>query len=285
MNPIPDDRLAFRIGARPVRSKRLEGGILATQVGNEPPAVVVLNGGQAFVAKTTLRRLRRDVRRVAGILPAGTPFVLLGYPDAPGTQYRIADIAEQIARGIAAHWKCTTLMGISFGGVVAARLAASHPTLVSRLALVSSAHRLSAGGCRLVEQQIVHAARSDYVRLLETMSGCFRACWRNVLLRAALFGRRHDIASLVNERDVIVRTLRALRDDADDDSPWPQKIRADTLIVCGASDPIFADAIHETSAWVPAATRHTLSGEGHMVMIERRRQVARLIGKWLDPRS
>ncbi|MBR7958978.1 hypothetical protein KDW41_00750 [Burkholderia vietnamiensis] len=125
MNPIPDDRLAFRIGARPVRSTRLEGGILATQVGSEPPAVVVLNGGQAFVAKTTLRRLRRDVRRVARILPAGTPFVLLGYPDAPGTQYRIADIAEQIARGIAAHWKCTTLMGISFGGIVAARLAAS----------------------------------------------------------------------------------------------------------------------------------------------------------------
>ncbi|MBY4768152.1 alpha/beta fold hydrolase [Burkholderia ambifaria] len=285
MNPIPNDLLEFRIGARPVRSTRLGGGILAAQVGNEPPAVVVLNGGQAFVSKATLRRLRRDLRRVAGILPPGTPFVLLGYPDKPGTQYRITDIVEHIAHGIATHWQCTTLMGISFGGVVAARLAAAHPALVSRLALVSSAHRLASGGCRLVEQQIAHATRSDFVSLLETMSGCFRAGWRNMLLRAALFGRRRHVTSSVNERNVIVRTLRALRDDARDGSPWPSRIRADTLIVCGAADPVFADAARETSAWVPSATHHALAGEGHMVMIERRRQVARLIRNWLDPRS
>ncbi|WP_080408045.1 alpha/beta fold hydrolase [Burkholderia ubonensis] len=285
MNLIPDESNPFRIGARPVRTMQLDGGILAAQVGSEPPAVIVLNGGQAFVSKTTSRRLRRDLRRVAGILPPGTPFVLLGYPDEPGTQYRIADIVEHIARGIATHWRCTTLIGISFGGVVAARLAAAHPERVSRLGLVSSAHRLAPDGCRLIEQQIAHTTRSDYVRLLETMSGCFRAGWRNMLLRAALLSRRRHVASSVNERHVIVRTLRALRDDARDDSPWPRRIRADTLIVGGADDPIFAEAALETSAWVPSVTHHALPGEGHMVMIERRKQVARLVRNWLDPRS
>ena len=143
MNLIPDESNPIRIGARPVRTMQLDGGILAAQVGSEPPAVIVLNGGQAFVSKTTSRRLRRDLLRVAGILPRDTPFVLLGYPDKPGTQYRIADIVEQVARGIATHWQCTTLIGISFGGVVAARLAAAHPERVSRLGLVSSAHRLA----------------------------------------------------------------------------------------------------------------------------------------------
>ncbi|UOB60443.1 alpha/beta hydrolase [Burkholderia pyrrocinia] len=285
MDPIPDELNEFRIGARPVRAMRLDGGILAAQVGNGPPAVVVLNGGQAFVSKATPRRLRRDLRRVAGILPPGTPFVLLGYPDKPGAQYRITDIVAHIARAIATHWQCTTLIGISFGGVVAARLAAAHPELVSRLVLVSSAHRLAPDGCRLVEQQIIHATRSEFVRLLDTMSGCFRAGWRNLLLRAALLGRRRSVASSVNARHVIVRTLRALRDDAHDGSPWPRQIRADTLIVGGTADPIFADAARETSSWVPSVTHHALPGEGHMVMIERRRQVARLVRDWLDPRS
>ncbi|WP_040067113.1 alpha/beta fold hydrolase [Pseudomonas batumici] len=285
MNPILDELNALRIGARSVRAMRLDGGILTAQVGDGPPAVVVLNGGQAFVSKTTARRLRRDLRRVAGILPADTPFVLLGYPDKPGAQYRLTDIVEHVACGIAMHWRCTTLIGISFGGVVAARLAATHPELVSRLVLVSSAHRLAPDGCRLVERQIIHATRLEFVRLLETMSGCFRAGWRNMLLRAALLGRRRHMASSVNAGGAIARTLRALRDDARDSSPWPRQIRADTLIVGGAADTIFAEAARETSAWVPSVTHHALPGEGHMVMIERRRQVARLVRDWLGPRA
>ncbi|MEB4636815.1 alpha/beta fold hydrolase [Burkholderia contaminans] len=285
MNPIPDDLLEFRIGARPVRSMRLDGGILAAQVGDEPPAVVVLNGGQAFVSRATLRRLRPDLRRVAGILPPGTPFVLLGYPDKPGTQYRITDIVEHIAHGIATHWQCTALIGISFGGVVAARRAAAHPVLVSRLALVSSAHRLRGLPARRAANRLRdslrfrQSARNDVRMLPHRLAQ--HASPRSVVRSTP---PRH-VTSSVNERHVIVRTLRALRDDARDGSSWPSRIRADTLIVCGAVDPIFADAARETSARVPSATHHALAGEGHIAMFERRRQVARLIRNWLDPRS
>jgi pimeloyl-ACP methyl ester carboxylesterase len=103
------------------------------KTGSGPAPIVVLNGGQAFVRRPTPARVRRDAERIARLLPAGRSVYVLGYDPAPTADYCIGTIGRDVARILREEIGPATVMGISFGGFVAARLAADHPDLVKEL--------------------------------------------------------------------------------------------------------------------------------------------------------
>ncbi|MFL5200474.1 MAG: alpha/beta fold hydrolase, partial [Microvirga sp.] len=120
------------------------------KTGSGPAPIVVLNGGQAFVRRPTPARAQRDAERIARLLPAGRSVYVLGYDPAPSADYSIGTIVRDVAQILREEIGPATVIGISFGGFVAARLAADHPDLVKELILMVSAHRFSPEGRRSI---------------------------------------------------------------------------------------------------------------------------------------
>lgn len=241
--------------------------------GGQTP-VLVLAGGQAFVQRPTPERVRRDAARVAAVLPRGRAFVLLGYDPAPPAGP--STVSTDVATIVTALGAPVRLVGISYGGIVALRVATDHPDLVSHLVLLASAHHFSAEGLRRVRRQIDCAVRADHAALGEDFVGLFRRPWLNWLLRLRLRTRRGKLAEGMNDPGIIARGLRAVVDDPLDETRLG-RVTARTLIISGTRDQIFGDVPARTAALVPGATLVSFPRETHMVPIERRRAVAAAI--------
>jgi pimeloyl-ACP methyl ester carboxylesterase len=251
--------------------------------GGQP--ILVLSGGQAFMQRQTPERIERDAARVAAVLPRDRTFILLGYDPAPGESHSLPTIAADVAAIVAELGPPVQLVGVSYGGIVALRVAAEHPATVSDLVLLASAHRFSDEGLRRVRRQIDRAAAADFAALGGDFVAMFRRPWLNWLLRLRLRlrTRRGRAAAAMNDPEVIVRGLRAVADAPFEETSLG-RITARTLIVSGTHDQIFGRVPERTAALVPGATLVQFPGETHMVPIERRRAVAALVRGLLSPR-
>jgi pimeloyl-ACP methyl ester carboxylesterase len=262
-------------GTVKLETGRFLGRIPYARVGSHPDPIIVLAGGQAFMQRPTPKRIERDARRVARLLPANTSFILLGYdPSLTGADSLdaiVADIAA-IARELGAPRR---VVGVSYGGVIALQLAVQHPSLVSVLVLLASAHDFSAEGKRRLERQIDCASRGDLAALVEGFVAVFRRPWLNWLLRLRLRTRRARLGDAMNDPAIIIRGLRAILDKRLADTTRLGRVTARTLVIGGSQDQFFGDGMLErTAAAVPKSSLVLFPGETHMVPIERARAVA-----------
>ena len=103
-----------------------DGRLLADKTGSTPPAVVALHGwarsGADFATIVT------GLDAIAPHLPG------FGTTDAPPTAWGTAEYAELVAEAIRPYG-AVVIVGHSFGGRVAVRLAAKYPELVKALVL------------------------------------------------------------------------------------------------------------------------------------------------------
>jgi pimeloyl-ACP methyl ester carboxylesterase len=252
------------------------------RVGSQPDPIIVLAGGQAFMQRPTPERMGRDARRVARVLPDDRSFILLGYdPSLTGAgslDAIVADVAA-IAGEVGASGQ---FVGISYGGVIALQLAAQHPSLVSVLVLLASAHDFSPEGKRRLERQIDCASRGDFAALAAGFIAVFRRPWLNWLLRVRLWARRRRLGETMNDPRIIIRGLRAILDPRLDDTTRLARVTARTLVIGGSRDQFFGDGMLErTAAAVADASLVLFPGETHMVPIERGRAVAARLGAFL----
>ncbi|MBJ6125825.1 alpha/beta fold hydrolase [Microvirga splendida] len=254
------------------------------RAGSGPNPIVVLNGGQAFVRRPTPARALRDAKRIARLLPRNRTVYILGYEPSPPADHGIGAIVEDIARILQDEIGPAAVMGISFGGFVAARLAAAHPGLVDQLILLVSAHRFSPAGRCSIDRQIECAWRGDFEGFLEEFGLVFRRPWLNWLLRARFRQERHRLHETMNDPATIVRGLHAVAgEDFGQDPTWLTGIRAPTLIVGGTKDPFFdVDAMAETARLIPSAQLKLFERETHMLPVERARSVAKAAKAFLE---
>jgi pimeloyl-ACP methyl ester carboxylesterase len=253
------------------------------QSGSGPHPVVVLNGGQAFVRRPTPARAQRDAKRIARLLPKGRSIHVLGYEPSPPADYSIATIVDDVARILREEIGPATVMGISFGGFVAARLAADHPDLVKEMILMVSAHRFSPEGRRSVDRQIACAWSGDFEGFLDEFGLVFRRPWLNWLLRWRFSQERTRLHETMNDPAAIVRGLNAVAgEDFGGDPSWLAHVAAPTLIVGATRDPFFdVAALEETARHIPSARLQLFEHETHMLPVERARDVARVVTRFL----
>lgn len=249
------------------------------KIGSGPHPIVVLNGGQAFVRRPTPARAERDAKRIARLLPRDRAIYVLGYDSAPPAGYRIEMIVSDVAQILRDEIGPASVMGISYGGFVAARLAAEHPDLVTNLVLMVSAHRFSPEGRRSIDRQIECAWQGDFEGFLNEFGLVFRRPWLNWLLRLRFRQERGRLAQTMNDPTTIVRGLHAVAGEDFGDAPsWLQRIQARTLIVGGTRDPFFdVDAMEETARLIPGAQLKLFKSETHMLPVERARDVAKVV--------
>lgn len=254
------------------------------KAGSGAQPIVVFNGGQAFVRRPAPDRIRRDARRIARLLPADRPVYIFGYDPGPPEDYSIDTIVRDFADILRTEIGPATIVGVSFGGFVAARLAAAHPDLARELILLVSAHRFSPEGRRSIARQVACAETGDFAGLLAEFGMIFRRPWFNWLLRLRLWMERNRMADKMNDPDVIVRGLSAVAsEDFGADPAWLRQIRAKTLIVGATKDPFFdPQVLEEAARLIPSSSLELFAEETHMLPVERSRDVARAISAFLS---
>ena len=253
----------------------VEGALLSGERrGPESSAPLVLVHGMAGQ--------RHDWDRLIAALPAELPLIrydLRGFGASEaqdGRTYSHADdlLALLDAQGIAR----APLLGLSMGGGVALHFALDHPDRVSRLALISPA--------------LVGWEWSD----------AWKALWHGVLQPArdgdvALARERwwqHPMFALARQSEAATDLRAAIdayhgrqwvRDSQRDELPDVDRLHAlvpPTLLLTGAHDVadmrLIADVIE---AAAPDVTRIDHPGAGHMLHLERPREVANAVARFL----
>jgi 3-oxoadipate enol-lactonase len=261
----------------------VQGESLHVVEAGDGPATMLLHGfpGNAFSWRPVQARLAARLRTIA------VDAVGFGYStrtptrplDGDAHADRFADLVRTLGHD-RVH-----LVGVSWGGELAQRVAIRHPELVDRLVLlaaVDAGQPLRVGLPDLVTLRV--AARMP--RLARRIVGRFlgrRARGAGVggeQLGWDVLGRGYiDPLLLPGTRELLSRFSRATRATTAVDVT---AIRAPTLVICPLADRIVPPAVEASLARrIPGAELAVLPGASHSVQFERPREVAELVIEFL----
>lgn len=251
--------------------------------GSGPRKVIVFFGGNALLKRLDRSDARRYAGMIAALLPVGTTFHILGYEEDPPPSYSLDAIVHDLARIVGDEIGRATVIGVSFGGFVALRFAATHPELVDRLVLLVSAHRFSREGWQRIAAQIASLEAGDLSGMVRDNAALFRRPWYNWLVQLRYRRRKGRFGAEFNDPASVARAYRTLfSTDFERNGAYAGRIGAETLIIGGTADQFFGrDDSEETARLIPRARLELFEGERHMIPVERRRDVARLLADFL----
>lgn len=256
------------------------GAVPYVRTGTRGRPMVVLSGGNAFVRRFNEQSASRDARRIAKLFPADARLCILYYDLSCADE---VSVVAELAAIIGTQFGSASLAGISFGGLLALRLAADYPQVVRELILIASAHRFSPEGRQRIEHQIADISRGDYAAMARPFVLLFRRKWLTLIARLALWRGRRTLHERMNEPAVIVGMLEAALRASRIDLGMLRRIASRTLIVAGTRDQFFdRTALEETAAAIGSAQLVLVNGETHMLPIERPRAVAQAITTFLS---
>jgi len=257
----------------------LYGGVPYVRTGTNQPPIVVLSGGNAFVRRFNEQTAARDARRIAKLFPSDSGLCILYYDLSCSD---VEAVVTQLAAIIRTQFGSAVLAGISFGGLLALRLAAEDPDVVRELILVASAHRFSPEGRERIERQIADVSRGDFAAMARPFPFLFRRWWLTLIARLALWSRRHKLHETMNDPAAITGMLEAALRASGINAGTLRRIRCPTLIIGGSRDQFFdRGALKETAAAIASAKLVLVDRETHMLPIERPHAVAQAIASFL----
>lgn len=257
----------------------LYGDVPYVRTGTGRP-IVVLSGGNAFVRRFNEETAARDARRIAKLFPPDSGLCILYYDLSCSD---VEAVVAQLAAILRTQFGSATLAGISFGGLLALRLAAEESDVVRELILIASAHRFSAEGRGRIERQIADVSRGDFAAMARPFPELFRRWWLTLLARLALWWRRRTLHETMNDPAAIAGMLEAALRASGIDAGTLRRITCPTLIVGGTRDQFFdRGALEETAAAIASAKLVLVEGETHMLPIERPHVVSQAIATFLS---
>lgn len=264
-----------------MRTGRHLGRIPFIAGGGGPRHAVVLFGAHALIQPLDRTAPARHARLAGTMLPEGYRYALLGYDDRPPPDYGFAGMVDDFATVLAGYAEPPDVIGVSFGGFVAQRLAAEHPHLLRRLVLLVSAHRFSASGWARVQHQEALMRQGDLHGFVRELALLFRRPWLNAATALGLWLQRRELPGLLNDPQCLLR-LYANLFTGFDNTPPARRIRTPTLVVGATRDQFFdVAAYRETAALIPHARLHLFPDETHLVPLERPRLVRAVLEDFL----
>jgi len=242
--------------------------------GSGPPLVSLAGlAPEAGVSAGSLRRMHESAIRPW--VPEREVFYLNRRPGLPRGM-TMAELAAEHAEALRETFdEPVDVLGASTGGSIAQQLAAEHPDVVRRLALVSTACRLGPGA-KLLQRQMAARVRAGALRqAAAVMAGAvpppaFRlpaAClaW---LLAPRLFSESgwQDMATTIEAEDEF-------------DLARLPSVRAPTLLVGGGRDRFYdAELFEQTARVIPECVLKMHPERGHITVLTDPRAVAQIRG-------
>jgi pimeloyl-ACP methyl ester carboxylesterase len=233
------------------------GGLPYSRSGHGPRPLVIFQG---------LMSANKPPSRLATMMYSFleddfTVYSTLGKPGMP-RGYTLGDMGDDYAAMIRDEFGGPVdVLGTSTGGSIVQHFAADHPDLVRRLVIHSAAHTLNerarvaqmAAG-RLAAQGKWAEAWAEVIRLMNppTASGRVMVAFVSRMLALSAPDDPSDFIITIEAED-----RHAFRDRLGE-------ITAPTLVVAGADDPFYAEALfRETAAGIPGAQLCLYPGMGH----------------------
>lgn len=187
-----------------------------------------------------------------------TLYSVLRKPNLP-EGYSMKDMADDYAAMIREEFgEPVDVIGISTGGSIAQHFAADHPELIRKLIIHSSAYTLSEATKR-VQMRVASLARqrqwrAAYVAQLSPGRSAKLVVWIGSFV-AVMFGVPESPSDLVV-------TIEA--EDKHNFKARLGQIAAPTLVIAGADDPFYSEALfRETAEGIPHARLILYQGMGH----------------------
>ena len=249
------------MSAHPPASGYFRSGLPYNRLGHGPRPLVVVQG-LLFENKP---QPRYSLGPYAFLRERYNAFVVLRRPGMP-PGYTLADMAADCAATIREEFRGPVdVIGVSTGGSIVQHLAADHPDVVRRLVIHSSAYTLSPSAKRL-QLRVGELARErrwkEASRLLVDAVVPPRLTGRARKLVVAPIARMMSWSSRSADPSDLIVTITA--EDAHDFRDRLAEIAAPTLVIAGADDPFYTEALfRETAAGIPGALLILYPGMGH----------------------
>lgn len=271
------DAILGRLGARTTIHRDVSGPteIVWREIGHGAPLVLIHGGHGSWMHWVrNIDALSRDHALWLPDLPGfGDSGCLPGNPHAPDRLDRLVDAVAASLEAMLGSAAGIVLAGFSFGGLVAAKLAAAMPN-VERLALLGPAGH---GGKRRQRLEMVNWRTDDREQMLLAL--------RHNLSALMLHDEANidEFAMLVHERTCAATRFRskaisrnALLEQALNDYHGP------TLLVWGEHD-VTAEPVEAAEKVAGSAANREwclVPGAGHWVQFERPAEVNQLLLRW-----
>jgi proline iminopeptidase len=264
--------------------------LFARWVGDGGPTVVALHGGPGashdylrpqFDALARARTILYYDQRGGGRSPVPR--------DAPlGWREHVADLAAIAA----AEAPRVTLLGFSWGGLLALLFAIEHPELVARLALVAPAG-VHAGVRARFERTLAERQAAPEItdaRAALSRSGLRErdpdAFWRRAFeLSVAGYFKDPGRARNLTPFRVAARAQRAVWESLADMDLRPRlpQVAAETLVLHGRFDPVPLESSEELARLMPHARLVVFEDSGHALYAEETARFVETVDAFLPP--
>jgi pimeloyl-ACP methyl ester carboxylesterase len=250
------------------------GGLPCLVAGSGPPLVVLAGlAPEAGVAPGPMRRMHEW-----SMLPWAREREVFYVNRRPGLPrgMTMAALAVEHAQALReAFDEPVDLLGVSTGGSIAQQLAAEHPDVVRRLALVSTGCRLGPD-TQLLQRQVAARLRAGATRqALALMAGAavvpalrLPAAWLGWILAPRLFSESglRDMATTIEAEDEFDLARLAT-------------VQAPTLLVGGGRDRFYDhDLFAQTAGLIPGCVLKMHPRRGHVTVLSDPRAVAQIRG-------
>ncbi len=233
--------------------------------GTGPKKAVVLPGSIDLILSVALNP-ERAVKERADYFPPEYTYYVLGYDRNLPAGVTLESVARDYAEIIEKEMGKATIMGNSYGGLVAMQLASMVPHLVERVFLVSAACELSDTGIVFAKNLMTACETDNFKMMIDELASLFAPkLYRGLvklfgpLLKKWVYKRKNPGSTLVNAYKGL------LKPDFSLEGILPS-ISAPTILIGGTRDRVYSEAgYRKTASLIPNCTLHLFEGAGHLL--------------------
>lgn len=250
--------------------------------GTGPKNMVVFYGGSAILKSLTESSIKDHLDLIREYIPPEYTCYIFGYEEYPSAQYGLNQITDDFAAIIKDKIGTAVIVGISFGGFVAMRFAATYPELTDKLVLLITAHRFSDDGKRKVNRMLELAKSGHFFDLIKEYTLLFHRPWLNLLAGFMLWKNKDNIVRGLKPGAAIMNSLTGIfSKEIYKNIDYLRDIRAKTMVIGGTRDQFFSVAEFKVTAETLGAELRLFDNETHMLPVERKGDVAKIVKEFI----
>ncbi|MBN2153842.1 MAG: alpha/beta hydrolase [Candidatus Lokiarchaeota archaeon] len=255
-------------GTGDIESGKFDGKIPYVRVGRGNQRLVYFSGGGAFLTAVDADGLARGKAKARLLAPNQTMYIL-GYPRGLRAGFELDDLASELAGTIRNHLGRSTIIGNSFGGMIAIAYAAKFPDLTEKFVLTNSAYAFSPGFVDTLQEIVKLGERGKVFSAVLKMNDLISRPWLRGLANVGTWLSWPRAKRKLNPISELTNALGSAMSAAESLKAHLPAIKARAVVIGGTADKAHSEALfRETASLIPGAKLVLFPGFGHEMEME-----------------